>query len=82
MSTSNEKSEFNDEYAEERELFKRALLESLEEKVNRVLKEAEEQNDATLCKEEKMKMNQFYREVFGISTVPYPEEEGGVKSEE
>ena len=66
----------SDKYAEDRELFKRALLESVKENASAVLEEAEEQNRATLSKEDKAEMNRFYKEVIGGSKVLYPEGEG------
>ena len=66
----------SDKYAEDRELFKRALLESVKEKTSAVLEEAEEQNRAPLSKEDKAEMNRFYKEVIGGSSDLYPEGEG------
>ena len=76
MNTFNKKSELEDKYAEDRKLFEKALLESFEERVERELKEAEEQNRATLGKEDEIRMNRFYREVIGGLTVLFPEGEG------
>ena len=66
----------SDKYAEDRELFKRALLESIADKASREIKDAEKEKHATLSKEDKAEMNRFYKEVIGGSKVLYPEVEG------
>ena len=56
---------------ENKELFKRALIEGLSNKIDKRIAEYEEEIEVS--KEHKIAMNRIFRE-FGF--IPYPEEEG------
>ena len=73
MGTTDEKAKYMDKYAEDKALLERALLESIVNKANRVIKDSEEQGRDSLSVEDKRKMNRFFREVLGSSADLYSE---------
>ena len=73
MGTSDEKAKYMDKYAEDKALLERALLESIVNKANCVIKDYEEQGRDSLSVEDKRKMNRFFRDVLGSSADLYSE---------